>query len=93
MRAKQNWLFPDAEKKVSDYLLIILLYYPLLLNKIQAIMYFEDAIRKFDDACGRFLFSFTSKNAALISIEKRDDNRNDNRHKHPIRITYSTQQI
>jgi len=30
----------------------------------------------------------------LISIEKSNDNRNDNRHKHPIRIvTYSTQQI
>ena len=37
--------------------------------------------------------SFTSKNTVLILIEKSDDNKNDNRHKHPIRITYSTQQI
>jgi len=29
----------------------------------------------------------------LILIEKSYDNRNDNRHKHPIRITYSTREI
>ena len=44
--------------------------------------------------CARSIFCFfTSKNTVLISIEKSYDNTNDNRHKHPIRITYSTQQI
>ena len=37
------------------------------------------AIRNFDDARGRLSFSFTSKNTVIISIEKSDDNRNDNR--------------
>ena len=56
----------------------------LTFNRIPAIRVF-DGVRAVD-----FCFS-TSKNTVLISIEKSDDHKNDNRHKHPIRnLFYST---
>ena len=60
-------------------LMLMFLRFIIVLNRIQAIRVFDYAIRNFNDARGRFLFSFTSKNTVLNSIEKSDDNGNHNR--------------
>ena len=59
--------------------LLVLAPAPILVLLALFVVNMIPAIRVFDGARGRFSFSFTSKNNVIISIEKSNDNRNDNR--------------